>query len=78
LRLCRQPYIREEDLNIEITDLLKPYSLPADWADEMLTRVKEEKKQPPNLPSVMADKSARRLKRSISVSKNFWTHFWTD
>ena len=42
---CRQRYIREEDLNIEISDLLKPYSLRADWADEMLTRVKEEKAQ---------------------------------
>jgi len=43
--LCKQPYLREEDLNIQISDLLKPYSLRADWADEMLTRVKEEKKQ---------------------------------
>jgi site-specific DNA recombinase len=42
---CLQPYIREEDLDKEISDLLKPYSLRADWADEMLTRVKEEKQQ---------------------------------
>ena len=42
---CLQPYIREEALDAEISSLLKPYSLRADWADEMLTRVKEEKKQ---------------------------------
>ena len=43
--ICKQPYIREEDLDKEITEILKPYSLRADWADEMLTRVKEEKKK---------------------------------
>jgi site-specific DNA recombinase len=45
LKWCKQPYVREEDLTVEISDLLKPYSLRTDWADEMLTRVKEEKKQ---------------------------------
>ena len=44
-RPCKQPYIREEALNAEITALLKPFALRADWADEMLTRVNEEKKQ---------------------------------
>ncbi len=42
---CQQPYIREEDLNIQISDLLKPFALRADWADEMLKRLNEEKKQ---------------------------------
>jgi site-specific DNA recombinase len=42
---CKQPYVREEALDAEISALLKPYSLRTDWADEMLTRVKEEKKQ---------------------------------
>ena len=41
---CRQPYVREEALDAEISALLKPFSLRADWADEMLLRVKEEKK----------------------------------
>ena len=39
----RQPYIREEVLDAEISSLLKPYSLRAEWADEMLKRVKDEK-----------------------------------
>jgi hypothetical protein len=37
--------IRKEALDAEITALLKPFALRADWADEMLTRVKDEKKQ---------------------------------
>ncbi|MDE3067739.1 MAG: recombinase family protein, partial [Verrucomicrobiota bacterium] len=45
LKRCSQPYIREEALNDEITVLLKPFALRADWAEEMLTRVNEEKKQ---------------------------------
>jgi hypothetical protein len=40
-----QPYIREEALETEISALLAPFSLRADWADDMLKRVKEEKKQ---------------------------------
>jgi site-specific DNA recombinase len=51
---CNQPYVREEDLNIQISDLLKPYSLRADWADEMLTQVKEEKKQSAQSAKLMA------------------------
>ena len=42
---CKQPYIREEALDKEISDLLKPYSLRPDWADDLLTRVKGEKQQ---------------------------------
>ncbi len=40
---CRQPFVREEALDAEISSLLKPFALRTDWADEMLTRVKEEK-----------------------------------
>jgi len=42
---CSQPYVREEVLAGQISELLKPYSLRADWADEMLELVKKEKKQ---------------------------------
>jgi DNA invertase Pin-like site-specific DNA recombinase len=41
---CTQPYIREEALDAEISTLLKPFVLKADWADEMIERVKKEKK----------------------------------
>jgi site-specific DNA recombinase len=51
---CRQPFIREEALDAEISSLLKPFALRADWADEMLTRVKEEKKQAAQSDAIVA------------------------
>ncbi len=45
VKRCRQPFIREEDLDAQISALLKPFALRADWADELLLRVKEEKRQ---------------------------------
>jgi hypothetical protein len=35
---CKQPHIREEDLNEEISDLLMQHSSRSDWTDEMLKR----------------------------------------
>ena len=62
LRLvCKQPYIREEDLDKEISDLLKPYSLRADWADEMLIRVNEEKKQNTQSARLMAEQKRAEI-----------------
>ena len=58
---CRQPYIREEDLDIEISDLLKPYSLSADWADDMLTRVKEEKSQSAQSARLIAEQKRAEI-----------------
>ena len=60
---CKQPYVREEDLNIQISDLLKPYSLRADWADEMLTRVKEEKKQSAQSAKLMAEQKRAEIEK---------------
>ena len=45
LQKCAQPFIREEALDAEISALLKPFELRADWADQMLELVKKEKKQ---------------------------------
>jgi site-specific DNA recombinase len=41
---CLQPYIREELLDPQISTLLKPFALRADWADKMLFLVKDEQK----------------------------------
>jgi site-specific DNA recombinase len=41
-RKCSQPYVREEVLAADLTDMLRPYALRADWAEAMLKRVKEE------------------------------------
>jgi hypothetical protein len=61
--LCKQPYIREEALTVEISDLLKPFSLPTDWAGEMLTRVKEEKKQTAQSARLMADQKRAEIEK---------------
>ncbi|TXT48536.1 MAG: recombinase [Limisphaerales bacterium] len=42
---CRQPYVREEALATQLSALLQPYALRLDWADAMLSRVKEEKRK---------------------------------
>ena len=60
---CNQPYVREEDLNIEITDLLKPYSLRADWADEMLARVDAEKKQLGQTAKILAGQKRAEIEK---------------
>ena|ERR1019366_1444550 len=60
---CRQPFIREEALDAEISSLLKPFALRADWADEMLTRVKEEKKQSAHSDAIMASQKRGEIEK---------------
>ncbi len=60
---CSQPYIREEALDAEISSLLKPYSLRQDWADEMLTRVNEEKKQSAQTAKLMAGQKRAEIEK---------------
>ena len=60
---CLQPYVREEALDAEISSLLKPYALRADWADEMLTRVKEEKKQAAQSDAIMAGQKHEEIEK---------------
>ena len=67
---CTQPFIREEDLDAQITALLKPYALRADWADAMLSRVKEEKKQSAqSAAKVVAEKRAEIDKISLRLQR---------
>jgi hypothetical protein len=40
----RQPYAREQVLDNEISNLIKLFSLPHDWAEYSLARIGEEKK----------------------------------
>jgi hypothetical protein len=67
---CQQPYIRGEDLNIQISDLLKPFSLRADWADDMLKRVKEQEKQSAqSAAQVIAEKRGEIEKINLCLQK---------
>jgi site-specific DNA recombinase len=67
---CLQPYIREEALDAEISGLLKPYSLRADWADEMLKLVKDEKTQSAQTAAqVIAEKRGEIEKINLRLQK---------
>jgi site-specific DNA recombinase len=67
---CLQPYVREEALDAEISSLLKPYLLRADWADEMLKRVNEEKKQSAQTAAqVIAEKRGEIEKINLRLQK---------
>ena len=67
---CLQPYVREEALDAEISSLLKPYSLRAEWADEMLKRVKDEKKQSAQSAArVIAEKRGEIEKINLRLQK---------
>ena len=42
---CFQPYIREEDLDRQLSTMIQKVSLPQDWADWMLNKLKDEEKE---------------------------------
>ena len=61
--MCLQPYIRQEALDTEISSLLKPYSLRTDWADDMLKRVNEEKKQSTQTAKLVAGQKRGEIEK---------------
>src|SRR5262249_13662845 len=62
-RLCSQPYMREEALENEISALIKPFALRADWADEMLERVKKEKQQSAQSAAQLAELKRQEIEK---------------
>ncbi len=67
---CTQPFIREEALDAEISALLKPFELRADWADEMLLRVKNDKQHSAQSAAlVIAGKRAEIEKINLRLQK---------
>jgi transcription elongation factor Elf1 len=75
---CLQPYVREEVLDVEITALLKPFSLRADWADEMLSRVKEEKKQSAQSDALMAGQKRAEIEKINLRLQKLLDSFWDE
>jgi hypothetical protein len=55
--------IREEVLDAEITALLKPFILRADWADEMIQRVKMEKQQSAQSNALVAEQKRAEIEK---------------
>ncbi len=64
---CNQPYVREESLDLQISDLLMPYALRADWADEMLELVKKEKEDGCPVRCSIGSAKARRHPKNQSA-----------
>ena len=60
---CFQPYVREEALDLQISALLKPYSLRSDWANEMLKRLNDEKKQSTQTAKLMAGQKRAEIEK---------------
>jgi len=42
---CEEPYIREENLNEQVSKLLQKFSLKKDWADQLLQMLEKDKKK---------------------------------
>jgi site-specific DNA recombinase len=63
LAKCSQPYIREEALDVEISALISPYSLRADWADLMLAQLETERKESARSSAVLAAQKRAEIDR---------------
>jgi site-specific DNA recombinase len=61
---CKQPYIREEALDAEISALLKPVALPADWAGAMLKKLDDEKQQAAQLTAQDLDHKRQEFQKA--------------
>jgi hypothetical protein len=67
---CTQPYVREEVLDTEISNLIKPFSLPHDWAEYSLARIEQERKAAAQSSSVLvAQKRAEIEKINLRLQK---------
>ncbi len=45
VKVCRQPYVREEDLDRQLSSMLLPFGLRSDWATPMLRMIDDERRQ---------------------------------
>ena len=41
---CKERFIRQEELDKQLSELIETFALPADWADKILKRLDQEKK----------------------------------
>ena len=59
---CSQPYIREEILASQISDILQKVSLPEDWADQMLKKLDEEEMETAQSDALFAQNLKNEIK----------------
>ena len=60
---CSQPYIREELLAKQISDILQKVSLPQSWAEKMLAKLDKEQKQENDKSKTFAQNLKSQIKQ---------------
>ena len=63
---CPEPCIREEELNRQLSSLIKSVSLPQDWAEELLKMAEKDFKNSAQSNSVFVEEVKKEIK-SIEV-----------
>ncbi len=63
--VCNEPHVREEAADQQISSLLQPYSLPEDWAKELLKMLAEDQ----NARTQSSAVYAREAKKEVEIIK---------
>src|SRR3989338_7844087 len=64
--ICNQPYIREEELDRQLSSLLQKFSLRPDWAEEMNKILEKDKKESAQSATAFVQESETKVK-TISI-----------
>ena len=58
---CTQPYIREEELNKQLSALIQKVSLPQDWATELLKMAQDDEKESTQSCSAFVQEGQKKI-----------------
>jgi site-specific DNA recombinase len=75
---CEQPYIREEALDAQLSDLLKSFNLRKDWADKMLGLLTSEKEQVASQASALVARKGAEIAKIKSRLQKLLDTFLDD
>src|SRR3989344_4199523 len=64
--ICNQPYIREEELDRQLSSLLQKFSLRPDWAEQMNKMLEKDKKESVQSATAFVQESETKVK-TISI-----------
>ena len=73
---CAAPFIRQEELDKQISSLLQKVSLPTDWAEKLNTRLEKTNQNPPNPFLLLFKRIKRESKLLLRNSSDFLTAIW--
>ena len=59
--ICKEPCIRQEELDKQISSLLQQYSLSEDWAAQLLTKLEKDDKESAQSSAIVAQDSRSRI-----------------